>query len=182
MAFDEDVIVLDLPGSPPQVIDDWKILPLTRPEVWLCLLYTLYIHVELACVLKYLLKLMFSKHSYMYNKQLLHYPQIARVDIVQFKRGRNVPACTVELEWTGSGEPKRLSHQVKIFGAKKPAHFYLRYYPKAVGEFYLRAYMHMCACMHKGRTCTCVCHAPSGLRNLGSDVKHVVQCSYSCVL
>ena len=32
----------------------------------------------------------------------------------QFKRGRNVPACTVELEWTGSGEPKPLSHQVKI--------------------------------------------------------------------
>ena len=68
--------------------------------------------------------------------------QIARVDIVEFKCGRNVPACTAELEWTGSGEPKPLSHQVKISGAKKPAHFTLRYYPQAVGEFYL------CACMH----------------------------------
>ena len=72
---------------------------------------------------------------------MLHYPQIARVDIVQFKRGRNVPACTVELEWTGSGEPKPLSHQVKISGAKKPAHFYLRYYPQAVGEF---CFVHAC--------------------------------------
>ena len=81
---------------------------------------------------------------------MLHYPQIARVDIVQFKRGRNVPACTVELEWTGSGEPKPLSHQVKISGAKKPAHFYLRYYPQAVGEFYLCAAIHACTSM---RTC-----------------------------
>ena len=88
---------------------------------------------------------MFSKHSYMYDK---HDPQIARVDIVQFKHGRNVPVCAVELEWTGSGEPKPLSHQVKIFGAKKPAHFYLRYYPQAVGEFYLCANMHMCACLN----------------------------------
>ena len=69
--------------------------------------------------------------------------QIARVDIVEFKCGRNVPACTAELEWTGSGEPKPLSHQVKISGAKKPAHFYLRYYPQAVGEFYLCAYLHV---------------------------------------
>ena len=74
---------------------------------------------------------------------LLHYPQIAKVDIVQFKRGRNVPACTVELEWTGSGEPKPLSHQVKISGLKKQAHFHLRYYPQAVGEFYLCAYMYV---------------------------------------
>ena len=74
---------------------------------------------------------------------LLHYPQIARVDIVQFKRGRNVPACTVELEWTGSGEPKPLSHQVKISGAKKPAHFHLRYYPQAVGEFYFCVHVRM---------------------------------------
>ena len=36
--------------------------------------------------------------------------QIVRVNIVQFKFGKNVPACTVELEWTGSGEPKPLSH------------------------------------------------------------------------
>ena len=80
---------------------------------------------------------------------MLHYPQIARVDIVQFKRGRNVPACTVELEWTGSGEPKPLSHQVKISGAQKPAHFYLRYYPQAVGEFY-GAFTCMCmrACLN----------------------------------
>ena len=69
--------------------------------------------------------------------------QIARVDIVEFKCGRNVPACTAELEWTGSGEPKPLSHQVKISGAKKPTHFYLRYFPQAIGEFYLCAYMHM---------------------------------------
>ena len=58
------------------------------------------------------------------------YSQIARVDIVQFKRGKNVPACTVELEWTGSGEPKPLSHQVKITGAKKLEYFYIRYYPR----------------------------------------------------
>ena len=51
--------------------------------------------------------------------------QITRVDIVQFKRGKNVPACTVELEWTGSGEPKPLSHQVRITGAKKPEYFSL---------------------------------------------------------
>ena len=72
--------------------------------------------------------------------------QIARVDIVEFKCGRNVPACTVELEWTGSGKPKPLSHQVKISGAKKPTHFTLRYYPQAVGEesnAYLCAYMYM---------------------------------------
>ena len=79
---------------------------------------------------------------------MLHYPQIARVDIVQFKRGRNVPACTVELEWTGSGEPKPLSHQVKISEAKRLEHFYLRYYPQAVGEFYLK-FVHT-------RTCMCV--------------------------
>ena len=87
----------------------------------------------------------------MYNYTSFHV-QIARVDIVQFKRGRNVPACTVELEWTGSGEPKPLSHQVKIFGAKKPAHFYLRYYPQAVGELYLIAcayvHMHVYTCLN----------------------------------
>ena len=33
LVFDEDMIVLDLPDSPPQVVDDWKILPLTCPEV-----------------------------------------------------------------------------------------------------------------------------------------------------
>ena len=31
--FDEDVIVLDLPDSPPLVVNDWKILPMTHPEV-----------------------------------------------------------------------------------------------------------------------------------------------------
>ena len=70
--------------------------------------------------------------------------QIARVDIVQFKCGRSVPACTVQLEWTESGEPKPLSHQVNISGAKKPTHFYLRYFPQANGEesnAYLCAYM-----------------------------------------
>ena len=71
--------------------------------------------------------------------------QIARVDIVQFKHGRNVPACTVELEWTGSGEPKPLSDQVKISGAKRNRHtsIYLRCYPQAVGEFYFCAHMHV---------------------------------------
>ena len=90
---------------------------------------------------------------------MLHYPQIARVDIIQFKCGRNVPACTVELEWTGSGEPKPLFYQVKISGAKKPAHFYLRYYPQAVGEFYcvcvcVRVCVRMCV---RVRVCVCVC-------------------------
>ena len=47
----------------------------------------------------------------------------------------------------GSGEPKPLSHRVKISGAQKPAHFYLRYYPQAVGEFYGAIYMHVHACM-----------------------------------
>ena len=74
-----------------------------------------------------------------------HYPQIARVDIVQFKRGRNVPACTVELEWTGSGESKPLPHQVNISGAKRNQHtsIYLRCYPQAVDEFYFCAHMHV---------------------------------------
>ena len=67
--------------------------------------------------------------------------QIAKVDIQQFKSGRTVPACTIELEWTGSGEPKRLSHKVNIIGAKKPDnYFYMRYSPQE------------CVCM-----CVCVC-------------------------
>ena len=47
LVFDEDVIVLDLPDSPPQIVNDWKILPLTCPEVWLCSVYT-HVHIELA--------------------------------------------------------------------------------------------------------------------------------------
>ena len=34
LVFDEEVIVLDLPNSPPLVVDGWRILPLTsHPEV-----------------------------------------------------------------------------------------------------------------------------------------------------
>ena len=83
-------------------------------------------YVELACIL--------SKHSYMYGK---HCHTIHRLP--------DVPACTAELEWTGSGEPKSLSHQVKISGAKRNWHtsIYLHYYPQAVGEFYFCPHMHM---------------------------------------
>ena len=49
-----------------------------------------------------------------------------------------VPACTIELEWTGSGEP--LAHQVNITGAEKPAYFYnIRYHPQDDGA---------CACVY----------------------------------
>ena len=106
--------------------------------------------------------------------------QIARVDIVQFKRGRNVPACTVELEWTGSGEPKPLSHQVKISGAKKPAHFYLRYYPQAVGEFYFYAHMHVHVCMFEFSPHYYSCYQ---IRLLSSPPVHKVLnvlCTFNC--
>ena len=118
LAFDGDMIVLDLPSSPPLIVDGWRIQPLkSLPKV--------------CRIIRHLQEYCTSFHK-----------QIAREDIVQFiKHGRKVPACTVELEWIGSGEPKPLSHQVKISGATKPAHFYLRYYPHAVGEFYLCTYV-----------------------------------------
>ena len=61
--------------------------------------------------------------------------KIAKVDIEQYQCGKNVPGCTIELEWTGKGEPERLSHQVNIIGAKKPEnYFHLRYCPQPIGE------------------------------------------------
>ena len=71
--------------------------------------------------------------------------QIAKVDIQQFKSGRTLPACTIELEWTGGDEPKRLSHKVKIIGAQEPDnYFYMRYSPQECE----------CVCVHE---CVCVC-------------------------
>ena len=62
---------------------------------------------------------------------MLIFSQIAKVDIKEFKRGRTLPVCTIELEWIGSGEPKRLSHKVNIIGAQKPNnYFYMRYSPQ----------------------------------------------------
>ena len=71
--------------------------------------------------------------------------QIAKVDIREFKRGGTFPACTIELGWIGSGEPKRLFHKVNIIGAKKPNnYFYMRYSPQEC-EF-MCAY-NVCACL-----------------------------------
>ena len=70
--------------------------------------------------------------------------QIDKEYIQKFQLGGNPPACTIELEWTESGEQKFLLHKVNIIGAKKPDdYFYMRYYPQAVGE---------CVCV-----CVCVC-------------------------
>ena len=78
---------------------------------------------------------------------MLIFSQIAKVDIREFKRGRIFPTCTIELEWTGSGEIKRLSHKVNIIGAKKPDnYFYMRYSPQEC-EF-VRVYnVYVCVCV-----------------------------------
>ena len=102
LVFDEDVITLLHNLSMTEKFYLWHVLRCGYVEYVLCR----------TC-------LYFKQTLLLVWWTLLHYPQITRVDIVQFKRGRNVPACTVELEWTGSGEPKPLSHQVKISGAKE---------------------------------------------------------------
>ena len=57
--------------------------------------------------------------------------QIAKDDIKNFKSGRTLPACTIQVEWIGSGEPKQLCHKVNIIGAQKPNnYFYMRYSPQ----------------------------------------------------
>ena len=33
LVFENDVVTLDLPATPPKVVDSWKILPLTYPQV-----------------------------------------------------------------------------------------------------------------------------------------------------
>ena len=56
--------------------------------------------------------------------------------------------CTIELEWIGSGEPKRLSHKVSIIGVQKPDnYFYIRYSPQE------------CEFVHQYILCVCGCNA-----------------------
>ena len=81
--------------------------------------------------------------------------RLPKVDVLQFERSKNVPACSIELEWIGSSEPKPLFYQVNVTGTKKPVHFYMRYYPQAVGRF---CFMYIHACMHaRMHACTHAC-------------------------
>ena len=111
IVFDKDQVVLDLPDSPPKVVNGWKILPLTYPQVYTTCLTIIMI----TCMFPYCgVNGLFS--------------QITKVDVQQFKCDRAPPACTIELEWIGRGKPKRLSYKVNIIGAKKPNNFfYMRY-------------------------------------------------------
>ena len=120
--FEEDNIVLDLPAgeSEPEVVDGWKILPLTYPQVKVYL-HQLTINLpEISFYMSFII-------------------QIKKVDIEQYQCGKNVPGCTIELEWRGSGEPQQLSYRVNLIGAKKPAnlksnYFYMRYHPQTRGK------------------------------------------------
>ena len=51
LEFEADVITLDLPDSPPRVVDGWKILPLTRPKACVQInMVILYLHiVRISC-------------------------------------------------------------------------------------------------------------------------------------
>ena len=54
LIFDEDKVVLDLPAedNPPKVVNDWKILPLTYPQVDpTCLTISMIINLHVSIVL-----------------------------------------------------------------------------------------------------------------------------------
>lgn len=54
---------------------------------------------------------------------------------MQFEQGKELPSCTVTLEWGGDGDMQPLIHKVTIEGAKKPENFfYIMYFPQVAGE------------------------------------------------
>ena len=71
VVFVEEEVLLDLPFSPPGIVDGWKIQPLTFPQVTFWLFVTTFI----LCY-----KINF---------------QISIVDIMKFRPGRSVPACYI---------------------------------------------------------------------------------------
>ena len=130
LVFDRDQVVLDLPDSPSKVVDGWKILPLTYPQVDI-------------------------QHASLYNYNNLHvsivmhanglFLQITKAVVQNFQSG-TPPACTIELKWTGRGKLKCLSHKVEIIGARKPNnYFYMRYSPQECKSLclYILCVVHM---------------------------------------
>ena len=108
--FQADAITLNLPN---ENVEGWKIIPLEHPEVTLHL-----------CI-------------FLHEFVIIKISQISKVNVKQFQLGRNIPACHIELEWKGGGEPKELSPQtIYIIGAKEPNNYFkIRYYPQATGKF-----------------------------------------------
>ena len=49
---------------------------------------------------------------------------ITKDDVQNYQPGGPLPACSIALEWVGSGEPKPLFYRVQIKGAKVPESFF----------------------------------------------------------
>ena len=113
--FQAGAITLDLPESPPIVVDGWSIAPVTPPQV---------AHSTLLYYITY----------YSWENNTLS-PQITKAEANQFKPELDVPGCSLKLRWTGGGELRAFSHRVTLLGAQSPKdYFYICYYPEATGE------------------------------------------------
>ena len=112
--FEAGAITLDLPDSPPIVVDGWSIAPVTPPQV----AHSSLLHYN-ACIWE--------------NDALSS--QITKAEADQFKPELDVPGCSLKLRWTGGGELRAFSHRVTLLGAQSPKdYFYVCYYPEAAGE------------------------------------------------
>ena len=109
--FNDETITMDLPDFPPVVVDDWRIVPITYPEV---------------------AKISISIIEY---RLVIFHLKITRTEVDQFRPGLSIPYCFLELRWTGGDHPHPLFYKVMLKGARPPKdYFYIRFYPRTLGK------------------------------------------------